>query len=130
MIFKPCRKKRIKIKRSLGLGRETSYRGFGLGGGLGTPVVSYAPRPMLAIVFSLLIIFFWETDRVIFRPRCATTWEGRRHTQEGRLMRKRIGEVLERRCKVELGWFGRIAADLQAKSRPREVIIRVAGRLL
>ena len=27
-----------------------AYRGFGLGGGLGIPVVSYAPLPMLVIL--------------------------------------------------------------------------------
>ena len=32
------------------------YRGFGGGLGLGTPVVSYAPRPMLVKAISLVIM--------------------------------------------------------------------------
>lgn len=32
------------------------YRGFGGGFGLGTPVVSYAPRPILIKMISLVII--------------------------------------------------------------------------
>ena len=32
------------------------YRGFGGGFGLGTPVVSYAPRPILSKAISLVII--------------------------------------------------------------------------
>ena len=36
-----------------------AYRGFGFGGGLGMPVVSYAPLPMLAILDnSLMAIVF------------------------------------------------------------------------
>jgi len=35
---------------------DLRYLRFGFGGGLGTPVVSYAPRPMLVAVFSLEII--------------------------------------------------------------------------
>lgn len=34
----------------------TYYRGFGGGFGLGTPVVSYAPRPMLINTRSLVIM--------------------------------------------------------------------------
>jgi len=36
--------------------RDVDHRGFGGGLGLGTPVVSYAPRPMLQVGISLVII--------------------------------------------------------------------------
>ena len=37
-------------KGGIALIRARTYRGLGLGGGLGMPVVSYAPLPMLVIL--------------------------------------------------------------------------------
>ena len=42
--------------------RRADHRGFGGGFGLGTPVVSYAPRPILQAVTSLVIM--WGTGQM------------------------------------------------------------------
>lgn len=44
------RQNRVEREASLLYLYAWAYRGFGLGGGLGIPVVSYAPLPMLVIL--------------------------------------------------------------------------------